>query len=35
VVLYAGGFTDEKRLRATGLPVAATLVEAVRWAIDV
>jgi phosphoglycolate phosphatase-like HAD superfamily hydrolase len=34
-VLYAGGFTDEKRLRATGLPVAATLVEAVRWAIDV
>ena len=34
VVLYAGGFTDEKRLRATGAPVAATLVEAVQWAID-
>jgi phosphoglycolate phosphatase-like HAD superfamily hydrolase len=33
-VLYAGGFTDEKKLRATGLPVAATLVEAVLWAID-
>jgi phosphoglycolate phosphatase-like HAD superfamily hydrolase len=33
-VLYAGGFTDEKRLRATGLPVATTLVEAVRWATD-
>jgi len=33
-VLYAGGFTDEKRLRATGLPVAATLLEAVLWAID-
>jgi phosphoglycolate phosphatase-like HAD superfamily hydrolase len=34
-VLYAGGFTDEKRLRATGLPVAATLLEAVLWALDV
>jgi phosphoglycolate phosphatase-like HAD superfamily hydrolase len=33
-VLYSGGFTDEKRLRATGLPVAATLLEAVLWAID-
>ena len=26
VVLYSGGFTDEDRLRATGLPVATTLV---------
>jgi phosphoglycolate phosphatase-like HAD superfamily hydrolase len=34
VVLYAGGFTEEKRLRATGLPVATTLVEAVSWALD-
>ena len=33
-VLYAGGFTDATRLRATGAPVAATLVEAVLWAID-
>jgi phosphoglycolate phosphatase-like HAD superfamily hydrolase len=32
VVLYAGGFTDEARLRATGLPVATTLTEAVRLA---
>jgi phosphoglycolate phosphatase-like HAD superfamily hydrolase len=32
VVLYAGGFTDEPRLRATGLPVAATLTEAVTLA---
>lgn len=28
-VLYAGGFTDADRLRATGRPVAHTLVEAV------
>jgi phosphoglycolate phosphatase-like HAD superfamily hydrolase len=34
VVLYAGGFTDEKRLRATGVPVATTLTEAVLWAVD-
>jgi phosphoglycolate phosphatase-like HAD superfamily hydrolase len=34
VVLYAGGFTDEKRLRATGSPVASTLTEAVLWAVD-
>ncbi len=32
VVLYTGGFTDEARLRATGLPVASSLVEAVRLA---
>lgn len=29
VVLYAGGFTDEARLRGTGLPVATTLTEAI------
>jgi phosphoglycolate phosphatase-like HAD superfamily hydrolase len=29
VVLYAGGFTDEPRLRSTGRPVAATLTEAI------
>ena len=29
VVLYAGGFTHESRLRETGRPVAATLTEAV------
>jgi phosphoglycolate phosphatase-like HAD superfamily hydrolase len=34
-VLYAGGFTDPDRLRATGLPVAETLVEAVALGIDV
>ena len=28
-VLYAGGFTDPDTLRATGLPVATTLLEAV------
>ncbi|BFU42166.1 HAD family hydrolase [Krasilnikovia sp. MM14-A1004] len=28
-VLYTGGFTDPARLRASGLPVADTLVEAV------
>jgi phosphoglycolate phosphatase-like HAD superfamily hydrolase len=33
VVLYCGGFTDEARLRATGLPVAATLVEAIDYAL--
>jgi phosphoglycolate phosphatase-like HAD superfamily hydrolase len=32
VVLYAGGFTDPMRLRASGLPVADTLVEAVELA---
>ena len=31
-VLYAGGFTDERLLVATGLPVAHTLTEAVRLA---
>ncbi len=34
VVLYMGGFTDEARLRATGRPVATTLVEAVALAMD-
>jgi phosphoglycolate phosphatase-like HAD superfamily hydrolase len=34
IVLYAGGFTDPATLRATGLPVAATLVEAVALAAD-
>ena len=33
VVLYCGGLTDEARLRATGLPVANTLVEAVTCAL--
>ncbi|HEX6871336.1 MAG TPA: HAD hydrolase-like protein [Micromonosporaceae bacterium] len=33
VVLYLGGFTDEARLRATGAPVAATLVDAVNLAL--
>jgi phosphoglycolate phosphatase-like HAD superfamily hydrolase len=32
VVLYAGGFTHPDRLRASGRPVADTLVEAVRIA---
>jgi phosphoglycolate phosphatase-like HAD superfamily hydrolase len=32
VVLYSGGFTDEPRLRATGLPVAGTLTGAVELA---
>lgn len=32
VVLYTGGFTDPDRLRASGLPVADTLSEAVRIA---
>jgi phosphoglycolate phosphatase-like HAD superfamily hydrolase len=31
-VLYTGGFTDPVRLRASGLPVADTLVEAVELA---
>ncbi len=31
-VLFAGGFTDEPRLRATGLPLAGTLLEAVQLA---
>jgi phosphoglycolate phosphatase-like HAD superfamily hydrolase len=31
-VLYTGGFTDPTRLRASGRPVADTLVEAVRVA---
>ena len=31
-VLYTGGFTDPARLRASGRPVADTLVEAVRVA---
>jgi phosphoglycolate phosphatase-like HAD superfamily hydrolase len=32
IVLYAGGITDLDRLRATGLPIATTLVEAVTLA---
>jgi phosphoglycolate phosphatase-like HAD superfamily hydrolase len=32
VVLYAGGFTQETRLRETGRPVATSLVEAVMLA---
>jgi phosphoglycolate phosphatase-like HAD superfamily hydrolase len=31
-VLYTGGFTDPSRLRASGLPVADTLLEAVELA---
>jgi phosphoglycolate phosphatase-like HAD superfamily hydrolase len=31
-VLVTGGFTDEQRLRATGLPVAESLTDAVRMA---
>lgn len=34
VVLYQGGFTDAGRLRATGFPVASTLLEAVAYAQD-
>jgi phosphoglycolate phosphatase-like HAD superfamily hydrolase len=34
-VLYTGGFTDPTRLRAVGVPVADSLVEAVRLAADV
>jgi phosphoglycolate phosphatase-like HAD superfamily hydrolase len=34
-VLYTGGFTDPERLRAVGVPVADTLVDAVRLAADV
>jgi phosphoglycolate phosphatase-like HAD superfamily hydrolase len=33
-VLYSGGFTDAELLYATGRPVASTLVEAVRLAMD-
>ena len=33
-VLYTGGFTDPDRLRASGYPVADTLVEAVRKAMS-
>lgn len=33
-VLYTGGFTDPARLRAVGVPVAESLVEAVRLATD-
>jgi len=32
IVLYAGGITEASRLRATGLPVATTLIEAVTLA---
>jgi phosphoglycolate phosphatase-like HAD superfamily hydrolase len=32
IVLYAGGFTDPERLRATGVPVAHSLLEAVTLA---
>ncbi|GAA4247074.1 HAD family hydrolase [Dactylosporangium darangshiense] len=34
-VLYAGGFTDTALLRATGLPVAFSLVEAVDLALQI
>jgi phosphoglycolate phosphatase-like HAD superfamily hydrolase len=34
-VLYAGGFTDTALLKATGLPVAYSLVEAVDLALQV
>jgi phosphoglycolate phosphatase-like HAD superfamily hydrolase len=34
-VLYSGGFTDLERLRATGLPVARSLSEAVELAYEV
>jgi phosphoglycolate phosphatase-like HAD superfamily hydrolase len=33
-VLYTGGFTDPARLRAVGVPVAESLVDAVRLAAD-
>jgi phosphoglycolate phosphatase-like HAD superfamily hydrolase len=33
-VLYTGGFTDPARLRAVGVPVADSLVEAVRLAAE-
>ena len=33
-VLYAGGFTEERQLRATGAPVVATLTEAVALAAE-
>jgi phosphoglycolate phosphatase-like HAD superfamily hydrolase len=33
-VLYLGGFTHESTLRATGKPVAANLVEAVKIALE-
>ncbi|MFC7528072.1 HAD family hydrolase [Actinoplanes sp. GCM10030250] len=33
-VLYTGGFTDPSRLRASGLPVADTLVDAVKTAMS-
>jgi phosphoglycolate phosphatase-like HAD superfamily hydrolase len=32
-VLYTGGFTDPDRLRGCGVPVAATLAEAIRLAL--
>ena len=34
VVLYTGGFTDPARLRASGLPVADTLMDAVALACE-
>jgi phosphoglycolate phosphatase-like HAD superfamily hydrolase len=34
-VLYTGGFTDPRRLRASGLPVADSLTEAVRIAATI
>jgi phosphoglycolate phosphatase-like HAD superfamily hydrolase len=34
-VLYAGGFTDTALLKATGLPVAYSLVEAVELALQI
>jgi phosphoglycolate phosphatase-like HAD superfamily hydrolase len=35
VILYRGGFTHEEALRATGYPVAGTLLEAVHLALAV
>jgi phosphoglycolate phosphatase-like HAD superfamily hydrolase len=35
IILYSGGFTHPERLRATGLPVATTLLEAVTLASTV
>ena len=34
IVLYAGGITDEARLRATGAPVASSLLDAVALAVE-
>ena len=34
IVLYDGGITDTARLKATGAPVASSLVEAVAMAAE-